>query len=93
MEGGERDSLSSSIPEMQYFDNSDNNFDASQIIAGRCNESRQLSYFGRINADYADKYLVTFNIRATGYITLPRINVSVISPPYHWDGSFRKKPL
>ena len=68
--GGERDSLSSTIPEMQYFDISDNNFSASQIINGRGSESRQLSYFGRINADYAGKYLLTLNIRRDGVYNL-----------------------
>ena len=63
---GERDSLSSSIPEMQYFDISDNNFAASQIIEGRAEEARRLSYFGRVNADYKGKYLLTANIRRDG---------------------------
>jgi TonB-dependent starch-binding outer membrane protein SusC len=68
--GGERDSLSSSIPSMQYFDLSDNNFAPSQIIAGRGNESRRLAYFGRINADYANKYLITFTLRRDGVYNL-----------------------
>jgi TonB-dependent starch-binding outer membrane protein SusC len=68
--GGERDSLSSSIPEMQYFDISDNNFAASQIIKGRGSERRQLSYFGRINADYADKYLLAVTLRRDGVYNL-----------------------
>jgi TonB-linked SusC/RagA family outer membrane protein len=69
---GERDSLPSSIPAMQYFDMSDDNASASQIVEGRGGESRRLSYFGRLNYDYKGKYLFTTNLRRDGVHNLAK---------------------
>lgn len=68
--GGERDSLPSTIPEMLFFDLSDNNAAASQRIHGRAGERRQLSYLFRMNAGFDNKYLATFTIRRDGVYNL-----------------------
>ncbi len=69
---GERDSLPSSIPEMQFFDMSDDNSTASQIVEGGGDEKRYLAYFGRLNFDYKGKYLLTANIRRDGVYNLSK---------------------
>lgn len=63
---GRRDSLTSSIPEMLYFNMSYDRTRDDQIVTGGGYEERALGYFGRINADYMGKYLLTFNVRRDG---------------------------
>jgi TonB-linked SusC/RagA family outer membrane protein len=63
---GRRDSLTSSIPEMLYFNMSYDRTRDDQIVTGGGFEERALGYFGRINTDYMGKYLLTINVRRDG---------------------------
>ncbi len=63
---GERDSLPSPLPAMQFFSTSYDREAPSQIIQGGGEEGRKLSYFTRLNYDYKGKWLLTANLRRDG---------------------------
>lgn len=67
---GQRDSLPSSIPAMQYFRTGYDRVSPSQIITGGGWERRKLSYFGQINYDYKGKYLLQASLRRDGVSNL-----------------------
>jgi TonB-linked SusC/RagA family outer membrane protein len=63
---GERNSLPSDRDELRYFNVSEDNASANQIIEGGGYKRKSLGYFGRLNYDFRGKYLVTGNIRRDG---------------------------
>lgn len=63
---GVRIDMASSDPNMLYFDKSTNSSDDLQNVTGTGYIGATMAYFGRINYDYASKYLLTFNIRRDG---------------------------
>ncbi|MFC2136581.1 SusC/RagA family TonB-linked outer membrane protein [Bacteroidota bacterium] len=60
---GERRNYLTEVEENRYLSSSTNDTLAAQIVEGTGWEDAGYSYFGRINADYIGKYLVTFNFR------------------------------
>jgi TonB-linked SusC/RagA family outer membrane protein len=60
---GERRNFLTEVEQNLYLSSSSNDTLAAQIVEGTGWEDAGYSYFGRVNADYKGKYLVTFNIR------------------------------
>ncbi|MBN1183894.1 MAG: SusC/RagA family TonB-linked outer membrane protein, partial [Bacteroidales bacterium] len=60
---GERRNYLTEVEENRYLSSSTNDTLAAQIVEGTGWEDAGYSYFGRINADFKSKYLLTFNIR------------------------------
>jgi TonB-dependent starch-binding outer membrane protein SusC len=61
---GTRNALASSAPEDQYFNASqDITSTGPQLVAGGGNHNRNMAYFGRLNYDYKNTFLLTSNFR------------------------------
>lgn len=63
---GERYDMPSTDPWMLYLVKSSNGEDLGQLVTGTGNVGANQAYFGRINYDYAGKYLLTLNVRRDG---------------------------
>lgn len=56
-------------------------------------ENYLLSFFGRLNYTFMDKYLLTFTIRGDGSSRFPKNNVGELSRPSPWPGVSTRKTL
>ena len=65
------------------------------VSGGEPTYTRKLSYFGRLNYDYAGKYMAQFSLRADAadLSGCQRTNVGAISRQFLWVGFFRRKIL
>lgn len=59
-------------------------------ITGNYNEWAMRSYFGRVNLDWDNRYLLEANFRADGSSKFSPDNRWGFSPPFQPDGASRK---
>ncbi|XHR96299.1 hypothetical protein ACFJIV_06395 [Mucilaginibacter sp. UC70_90] len=75
------------------FDNDLVNYvTGASIITAAANKEQWslLSYLGRLNYAFKNKYLLTASVRKTVQAVLRQIINGLPSPPYHWPGSLLK---